>query len=132
MNSCRGPIFLIVGAATVAVDFCIYQAALAVLAQLHLAKAVGFISGTVFAYFANRFWTFGDLFSDAYSFARFGALYTCTLGLNIVVNASILAFFPGAPTLAFLAATACSATLNFLGMKYYVFKPNRKSSHDSY
>jgi len=53
-------------------------------------------------------------------------LYASTLGANVLINAlslKLLADMPIAFQLAFLLATGVSASLNFLGMKLFVFKP---------
>lgn len=118
--------FLIVGVLTVLVDFVTYRA-LVWLGELSvdLAKAIGFLAGTLFAYFANRFWTFGHKSSVPGSLWRFLLLYTATLGANVVVNAitlEFLAYATAAVPLAFLLATGVSASLNFLGMKFFVFR----------
>ena len=53
-------IFLIVGSLTVLVDFAVYRGLLWLdITSIDLAKGVSFLAGTIFAYFANRFWTFG-------------------------------------------------------------------------
>ncbi len=118
-------IFLIVGTLTVLIDFLTYRGLIAMTLGIDTAKAIGFISGTVFAYFANRFWTFGSKPHAAGSLWRFIFLYAATLGANVVVNTAALALFGGVSTaiqIAFLLATATSASLNFLGMKLFVFK----------
>lgn len=108
------------------VDFLTYRGLVwAQLFGVDLAKAIGFLAGTVFAYFANRAWTFGQRRYAAGSAWRFATLYASTLGANVLVNAIalvILAGMTGAIQTAFLLATGVSATLNFLGMKFFVFK----------
>ena len=53
-------IFLVVGTLTVVIDFLTYRGLIwAQLLGVDSAKGIGFLTGTVFAYFANRFWTFG-------------------------------------------------------------------------
>jgi putative flippase GtrA len=50
----------------------------------------------------------------------------CTLGANVLVNALILKLLADvefAIQLAFLLATGASASLNFVGMKFFVFRP---------
>lgn len=120
-------IFLIVGALTVSVDFISYRGLIEFqVMEVDMAKATGFIVGTLFAYFANRFWTFGHKTHASGSAWRFTALYASTLGANILINAlslKLLADIPIAFQLAFLLATGVSASLNFLGMKLFVFKP---------
>ena len=120
-------IFLVVGASTVLVDFIIYLGLIGFqVMEVDMAKATGFLAGTLFAYFANRFWTFGHKSHIPGSAWRFSALVLCTLGANVLVNALILKLLADlefAIQLAFLLATGASASLNFLGMKLFVFRP---------
>ena len=119
-------IFLIVGSLTVLVDFGVYWSLVWFGATgVGMAKAIGFLVGTLFAYFANRFWTFGHKSHVPGSLWRFAALYGATLGANVLVNSLALKFFADATAaihFAFLLATGISAALNFLGMKLFVFK----------
>ena len=120
-------IFLIVGASTVIVDFICYRGLIEFqFMKVDMAKATGFLVGTLFAYFGNRFWTFGHKPHVPGSAWRFSALYASTLGANVLINAlalNLLADVAAAIQLAFLLATGVSACLNFLGMKLLVFKP---------
>jgi len=124
-------IFLIVGSLTVLVDFASYRGLIWFgTLNIDVAKAIGFLAGTVFAYFANRFWTFGHKAHAPGSAWRFGLLYASTLGANVLVNAlalRLLASFAAALQVAFLLATAVSAILNFLGMKVFVFRSQASS-----
>lgn len=119
-------IFLIVGSLTVLIDFLTYRSLVWLqLLGIDMAKATSFIVGTVFAYFANRFWTFGHKPHAPGSPLRFSILYTATLGANVCVNALALVLLANAAAaiqVAFLLATGVSASLNFLGMKFFVFK----------
>ena len=120
-------IFLVVGVSTVLVDFISYRGLIGFQAmEVDMAKAVGFLVGTLFAYFANRFWTFGHKSHVPGSTWRFSALYASTLGANVLINALALKLLSDVATaiqLAFLLATGVSACLNFLGMKFFVFRP---------
>jgi putative flippase GtrA len=94
--------------------------------KVDMAKATGCLAGTLFAYFANRFWTFGNNSHVPGSAWRFSALYASTLGANVLINAyalKLLADVAASLQLAFLFATGVSACLNFLGMKLFVFRP---------
>lgn len=119
-------IFIIVGTLTVLIDFMAYRSfVLLGLMGFDIAKAIGFLIGTVFAYFANRIWTFGHKSHESGSAWRFVLLYAVTLGMNVWVNALVLSMFIGkvfAVQAGFFFATGVSATLNFLGMKMFVFK----------
>lgn len=118
-------VFLIVGGLTVLIDYLSYRGiVLAGLLAVNQAKGAGFLIGMVFAYFANRIWTFGARPQAAGSVWRFAMLYSLTLLLNIGVNASMLSALYGtvhAVQAAFVLATGLSAALNFAGMKYFVF-----------
>ncbi len=120
-------IFLIVGASTVLVDYMTYRGLIQFQVMgIDMAKATGFLVGTLFAYFANRFWTFSQKSHAPGSAWRFSVLYASTLGANVLINAlalRLLADVSAALQLAFLLATGVSACLNFLGMKLFVFKP---------
>ena len=155
-------IFLIVGTMTVVIDFLTYRGLIwAQLLGVDSAKGIGFLTGTVFAYFANRFWTFGHKVHAVGSAWRFIFVYSLTLGTNVLVNSFLIAWLPSnVPALldeliaaskfvsaynpiyhemnitlskilnkeevdiqiAYLVATVTSATLNFIGMKLFVFK----------
>ena len=119
-------VFLVVGTLTVVVDYLGYRVlAGSGLLDTPAAKAAGFLAGTVFAYVANRFWTFGRHVHAAGSVVRFGILYALTLGVNVLVNSAALVLLDNPAIrvpLAFLLATGTSATLNFIGMKFFVFR----------
>ena len=124
-------IFLVVGTSTVAVDFFTYRGLIEYEAlPIDAAKATGFVIGTLFAYFANRFWTFGQRPHAPGSAWRFLSLYAGTLVTNILVNGAALSLLVDVTAgiqLAFLLATGVSACLNFIGMKLFVFRPTPAS-----
>lgn len=119
-------VFLVVGSLTVLIDFLTYRGLVwAGWFNVDIAKAIGFLTGTLFAYFANRMWTFGHQPHAPGSVLRFAILYAVTLSANVLINAGCLALFnamSAAVEFAFLIATGVSAALNFLGMKLFVFK----------
>jgi len=121
-------LFLLVGVLTVLIDYLTYYAlSMGPTLPLGSAKGAGFIAGTVFAYFANRFWTFGYKPHARSSLVRFAFLYSLTLLINVAINEltlTALVTLPGSMQIAFLIATVVSATMNFIGMKLFVFKTN--------
>jgi putative flippase GtrA len=132
-------IFLIIGLLTVAIDFLLYRVLinfnLLGINSVKLAKGLSFIGGTIFAYFANNFWTFNQQRTRARSFVRFILVYLLGLGANVTANHfSIIWLETILPTteiillIAFIFATGVSATLNFLGMKFFVFTNNHIGS----
>ena len=124
----EGVIFLIVGLTTVLLDYVIYQSLLLNdFFDINFSKGFGFIGGTFFSYFANRFWTFKNTDPIYSNILRFFLLYSITLGINVVVNSILLKLLIGlilASQIAFFVATAISAFVNFIGLKFFVF--NRK------
>jgi putative flippase GtrA len=124
-------LFLLIGSLTVILDFIVYWGAFEVASvPVGLAKTVGFLAGTVFAYFANRAWTFGHKSHRGGSAFRFIVVYVLTLSVNVGVNGLCLALLQEqkwAMAAAFIIATGLSAVLNFVGMKFFVFssKPLR-------
>lgn len=125
-------IFLVVGCLTVLLDYVTYRSLTELLQiAIPIAKGISFLTGTVFAYLANRFWTFGNSAHAPGSMLRFGALYALTLTVNIGANALVLNTLKTLAQnvqVAFLVATGLSAMLNFLGMKYFVFIPTPKAT----
>ncbi len=123
-------IFLIVGSLTVILDFLTYRLLIwTAWLNVDMAKGCGFIAGTVFAYFVNRCWTFGHKQHAPGSALRFVFLYALTLLVNVGMNTvglSILKNNVLAVQFAFLAATGASAVLNFVGMKWVVFRSMSK------
>lgn len=130
--------FLLIGCSVTLIDYLIYNGLLrsGTLAT-GPAKAVGFITGTLCAYVANRLLTFRHQQPRPGSALRFGLLYGATLLANVSINALMLQLIAQLPqglrlglnlelTTAFVCATLVSATLNFIGMKLFVFHTARQ------
>lgn len=125
--------FLVVGGLTVLLDYLVYRGLLAwVFVSVPVCKALGFVAGMLFAYWANRAWTFSHAQPDSGSAWRFALVYLFNLGMNVAVNSLLLHALAGmaaAVSVAFVIATGVSASLNFAGMKWFVFaapKADRK------
>ena len=117
--------FLIVGITTVLIDFVIYILLLFFDFETDLSKAVSFSGGAIFAYFANRGYTFKSQRKGLLSFALFSTLYILTLGVNVSMNELILSVFGKTQLFiifAFIVATGLSAAINYIGMKYIIFR----------
>lgn len=113
--------FIVSGSSAVATDCGVYYLLLNWLPH-GAAKASSFVAGSVVAYLLNKFWTFGRRSRSAREAGRFAALYLGTLGANTGVNALALRALPGYTFPAFLCATGTSTVLNYLGMKFWVFR----------
>lgn len=114
--------YLIAGCSAVGIDFATYTLLHRWLSPA-LAKGVSFLLGSLVAYGVNKYWTFEKRSSSASEALSFGILYAGTLAANVGVNLLSLQVVPEAIPFAFLTATGTSTVLNFVGQKYWVFKP---------
>jgi len=119
-------VFLVVGVSTVVVDYIFYQGMVTLQwAKIDTAKTFSFIVGTLYAYVANRFWTFSHKKASNNSALSFLLLYSVSLSANVFINSQLLEFLGDIDykvQISFLFATGVSSTLNFIGMKFIVFK----------
>jgi putative flippase GtrA len=116
--------FIIVGILTVLIDYLVYFLSRKLIINTSQAKTFGFLSGTVFAFLINRSITFknhNNIWDHLYKFL---ILYSATLFINVTINNNLLNWFTDFQykvQLSFVIATLTSATINFIGMKYFVF-----------
>jgi putative flippase GtrA len=117
--------FLLVGGTTVLIDAVVYQLLLLGDVPHGWAKAASFVAGALFAYVANWRFTFKGQ-HHRWSVVLFCVVYLCALGLNVGVNALVLAVLGSSATwavgTAFVLATGASAAWNFVGMARFVFR----------
>jgi len=112
----------------VAIDMAAYSLLLWLGTAVMPAKAIGFVAGTVFAYFANRMWTFGAE-GGIQTVVRFLGVYLLALVINVTINDGMLLLtgpHAWALTAAFLIATGASAIFNFVGMRHFAFSGARQ------
>ena len=121
--------FLVVGGTTVLIDLICYLMLIYMGFDTHLSKGISFSIGTVFAYFANRNFTFRSSMAGSVRFIIFSLLYLSTLVVNVTANEVVLNLTgrtDASFVMAFVLATVLSATLNFMGMKYIVFPEDKR------
>ena len=120
-------IFIIVGLITVFIDYLIYIFFFNISVSILFSKSFGYISGTIFSYFANKLLTFKDNRIYSKTFFKFILLYIFTLLINTLSNNYLVTIFENNHInfmeISFLISTSISATLNFLGMKFLIFNP---------
>ena len=94
------------------------------------AKTISFLCGLTITYFFNKKWTWKQSGSSKRRFAKFVSLYGFSLVFNVAMNSILLyilksnAIFSELPykyLIAFIGATGISASINFLGQKFWVF-----------
>lgn len=114
--------FLVVGGIAVALDAASYWA-LMHFGQMSpvWAKRASFGIGSVWAFFANKYFTFAARELRASEPFLFAIVYVAGWFLNSVTHDLVLGWF-GLKWLAFLAATGVSTCSNFIGQKFLVFR----------
>jgi putative flippase GtrA len=117
-------VFLAVGITAVSIDAFVYSFLITTPLNINFSKGLSALCGASFAYVANRRVTFRSDHSTR-AMVRFFILYITSFSANIAVNALSLRLLQGfrfqiAP--AFVAATATSTVMNFVGMKLWVFR----------
>ncbi len=120
------------GLANVGVDLSVYAGLLFLGAAIPAAKAVAFVCGATFAYFANKNWTFRAGKGNAKQFAAFAALYGVSMAVNVGANSAIIALLGDAlagKSVAYCGALALSATMNFVGMREILLVRGRTDAH---
>ena len=124
--------FALVGISNVFVDLFIYRLSLTWL-DVSLSKGLSFCFGALYSYHLNRVWTFTATTRSFRQFNRFIGINGLALGVNVATNSSVLTILPSSfkfpLAFAYITATTLSAILNFLGMKFFVFKKIKSASN---
>ena len=138
--------FAIVGAICFGLDLSLYYGLTVMLGlPTFVAKALSVISATMFNYYLNKTWTWGQSNHDPRRFAKYVLLYSISGLLNVLSNEAFLKWLPDNEfqmliihaeqtvqqpfftikidkILAVLGATMVGLLVNFIGQKTWVFK----------
>jgi putative flippase GtrA len=90
-----------------------------------LAKAVGYVSGTIYSFYVNRSFTFKTDSSNRDQVISYLFIYVLSMFLNTGINQAGLSFLGAGEigiNLSFVTAAVASAAFNFVCMKRFVFK----------
>lgn len=135
--------FLISGILAVMVDFLVYFT-ISQFLEINISKGIGFCSGMVVTYNLNKYWTWRQKDKNNKRLLLFSGLYLIAMFVNIFVNQYAFNQIPNTETVfsirdtsknlidffaiknnkvfAFVIATGVSATITFLGQKFWLFR----------
>ncbi len=120
--------FLVVGLLSVLCDAATYALLLKAGLYPAVAKGISYVTGMVFGFFGNKFWTFQSPQKSVAEPVVYLVVYAITLGVNVAINSFLIdqlseGLGPSlARGVAFLFATGVTTILNFLGMRLLAFR----------
>jgi len=128
--------FVLIGGFCAILDFGTYQLLLALgmdtSPAVDFARAISFVIGTTTAFFLNRHFTFASgQKSGAGQIGSFILLYTVTFFVTVGVNQWMLHLLPESSwkhTFAWVISQATSTTINFVMLKWVVFRESSEST----
>ena len=113
--------FIVVGVLAVLIDGTTYALMVRALGfEQGLSKRVSFILGSIWAFFANKRYTFNSPAPARKEIILFSILYITTYFVNGWIH-DITWKISDMDWLSFLTATAASTAINYLGLKFVVF-----------
>ena len=113
--------FIVVGVLAVLIDGTTYALMVRAIGFEHgLSKRVSFILGSIWAFFANKYYTFNSPAPARKEIILFSILYITTYFVNGWIH-NITWKKSDLDWLSFLTATATSTVINYLGQKFVVF-----------
>jgi len=87
-----------------------------------LAKAVGYVGGTVYSFYVNRSFTFKRDSSNRAQVISYLFIYVVSMFLNTGLGLRLLGTGELGINFSFATAAVASAAFNFVCMKQFVFK----------
>ena len=118
--------FLLVGVSNTLLCYLVFIILFSILPALPvraaLAQAAGYAAGTLWSYHWNARWTFQTQPSGFRMFFRFVALQLSLLATSALTIGYLVDYLEFPVTVTWIAVAAVMTILNFLGMRYLVFR----------
>lgn len=115
--------FSLTGVAGTLLDFAVFTMALGFTGNSAISRALGYACGTIWAFLINRSWVFNST-SGLSRLFPFLLLYFTTGTIAVAIQASfeLVAMPRFGVFVAYGLSLTVASTINFLGMRYLVFK----------
>tara|TARA_A100001011_G_C13827656_1_gene641546 strand:- start:189 stop:584 length:396 start_codon:yes stop_codon:yes gene_type:complete len=120
--------FFVVGCIAFSSDILLYFFLVNIGWLTYIAKGAGFIFGLIIGFFLNSIFTFNNASISNKRFFKYLLIYLISLLANTSVNEFLLSFlylsayYEQAFWIAVIIATVVSMLMNFIGLRYYVYK----------
>lgn len=113
--------FLIAGTIVNATDFSVYYILFHFL-SFSISKGISFTCAGIVGYLLLKYWTFKYKQQSYAEIGRYVFISFLALGINVLVNQSILNFWHGRVFLALIMASALTGLFTFICFKWWVFR----------
>ena len=117
--------FGIVGVANTIIGYGTYLILITFGVNVQLAMAGNWVIGSIFSFFLNKYWTFGQKNSDFASVIRFIIVCTVAMLLNIVFVTIAVNFLGMEKKIGGLVSMGLVIVVNFLGQKFFAFRRHK-------
>lgn len=118
--------FVANGLISVAIAYWVYRILVSGGLSIELSNGLAYLSGMVYGFLANKKLAFRDASAvSSGMLTRYVLWHAFTLMVNVGVNSALLAVIGSwvfGLTISFLLAISITTVLNYLGLKYFVFK----------
>jgi len=121
-------LFAIFGFLQVGIDFSIYTVLYYLTNQVSLSKSISIIFCIVISYYLNKKFTFNNASKNVKVFYQSMLVYAASMLINVGINSLIFNYLKNfleketTLIIAFIIATFCSASLNFIGLNFVMKK----------
>jgi putative flippase GtrA len=120
--------FALVGVATVTIAYIIYRTLVFFGLDRDISNGIAYAVGVCISFFLNKSWTFSNKKRSHQVIIQFLVLHIFSLFACVFVNSIAFTELTNEPfrvEIAFIFGIATSTLLNFIGMKYFVFRKSR-------
>jgi len=113
--------FFIAGAIANVTDYSIYFFLFHFL-PFSVAKGISFAGAGITGYLLNKYWVLRQNQPSYIEAVRYALIIFLALGINVLVNQTVLNLLPGAVVLALIVASMLAGSLAFVCLKWWVFR----------